>query len=100
VALQHRGVGARRATDQLTEEQKARGGLGPGFFDHLSWSFCQAVYDTGAFGWNGGFGSSWLVDPHGDVIVIVLTQRLFESPKPPQVHGEIQAAALETGKAM
>jgi CubicO group peptidase (beta-lactamase class C family) len=87
-------------TDQLTAEQKARGGLGRGFFDHLSWGFCQAVYDTGAFGWNGGFGSSWLVDPHGDVIVVVLTQRLFERPEPPQVHVETQAVALETGKAM
>jgi hypothetical protein len=32
--------------------------------------------------------------------VIVLTQRLFESPEPPSVNVDIQAAALETGKAM
>jgi hypothetical protein len=32
--------------------------------------------------------------------VVVLTQRLFERPEPPQVHVEIQAIALETGKAM
>ena len=44
-------------TDQLTAEQKARGGLGPDFFDNLSWGFCQAVYRHGGFGWNGGFGS-------------------------------------------
>jgi hypothetical protein len=36
------------------------------------------------------------VDPVGEVAVIVLTQRLFERPEPPQVHVEIQAAALET----
>ena len=83
--------------DQLTAEQKARGGLGPGFFEKLSWGFCQAVYPNGAFGWNGGFGTSWLVDPVGDLTVIVLTQRLFESPQPPPVHVEIQAAVLETG---
>jgi CubicO group peptidase (beta-lactamase class C family) len=87
-------------TDQLSAEQKVRGGLGPGFFEKLSWGFCQAVYSNGAFGWNGGFGSSWLVKPDGDLTVIVLTQRLFESPEPPPVHVEIQAAALETGKAM
>jgi CubicO group peptidase (beta-lactamase class C family) len=58
--------------------------------------FCQAVYGNGAFGWNGGFGTSWLVDPVGDLAVIVLTQRLFESPEPPHVHVEIQTAALET----
>ena len=86
-------------TDQLTPAQKARGGLGPHFFDELSWGFCQAVYPDGAFGWNGGFGSSWLVHPGHDLTVIVLTQRLFESPEPPQLHVDIQAAALETGKA-
>jgi CubicO group peptidase (beta-lactamase class C family) len=79
--------------DQLTPEQKARGGLGLDFFDHQSWSYCQAVQDTGAFGWNGGYGSSWLVDPSRDLIVIVQTQRLFDSPEPPPVHREIQAAA-------
>jgi len=79
--------------DQLTPGQKARGGLGPGFFDHQSWSYCQAVQDTGAFGWNGGWGTSWLVDPANDLVVIVLTQRLFDSPEPPLVQREIQAAA-------
>jgi CubicO group peptidase (beta-lactamase class C family) len=68
-------------------------GRGPGFFDGRSWSFCQAVYEGGAFGWNGGYGSSWLVDPGHDLIVIVLTQREFESSELPAVHREIQAAA-------
>jgi CubicO group peptidase (beta-lactamase class C family) len=87
--------GAVRAmtTDQLTPAQKARGGLLPGFFDGRSWGFCQAVYDRGAFGWDGGLGTSWLVDPSQDLTVIVLTQRMFESPDPPQVHRDIQAAA-------
>jgi CubicO group peptidase (beta-lactamase class C family) len=79
--------------DQLTPEQKARGGLGSDFFDHQSWSYCQAVQDSGAFGWNGGYGSSWLVDPARDLVVIVLTQRLFETSDPPQAHRDIQAAA-------
>ena len=87
--------GAVRAmtTDQLTPAQKAHGGLLPGFFDGRSWGFCQAVYDGGAFGWDGGLGTSWLVDPSHDLTVIVLTQRMFESPDPPQVHRDIQAAA-------
>jgi CubicO group peptidase (beta-lactamase class C family) len=80
-------------TDQLTAAQKARGGLLPGFFHGRSWGFCQAVYDNGAFGWDGGLGTSWLVDPSQDLTVIVLTQRMFESPDPPQVHRDIQAAA-------
>jgi CubicO group peptidase (beta-lactamase class C family) len=80
-------------TDQLTDAQKAYGGLGPDFFVGRSWGFGQAVLDGGAFGWDGGFGSSWLVDPVHDLIVIVLTQRMFESPKAPQVHRDIQSAA-------
>jgi CubicO group peptidase (beta-lactamase class C family) len=88
-------AGAVRAmtSDQLTAEQKARGGLGPDFFAGRSWGFCQAVLDSGAFGWDGGLGTSWLVDPGRDLTVIVLTQRMFESPEPPIVHRDIQAAA-------
>ena len=80
-------------TDQLSHAQKAHGGLEPNFFTGRSWSFCQAVYAGGAFGWDGGFGSSWLVDPVHDLIVIVLTQRQFESPELPQVHADIRAEA-------
>jgi len=80
-------------TDQLTPAQKAHGGLGYDFFTGRSWSFCQAVLDNGAFGWNGGLGTSWLVDPNCGLTVITLTQREFESAEPPQVHGDIQAAA-------
>jgi CubicO group peptidase (beta-lactamase class C family) len=80
-------------TDQLTPAQKAHGGLGADFFSGRSWGFGQAVLDTGAYGWDGGFGSSWLVDPVHDLTVIVLTQRLFETSTPPAVHGDVQAAA-------
>jgi CubicO group peptidase (beta-lactamase class C family) len=81
-------------SDQLTAAQKARGGLGEGFFaDGRSRGFCQAVYDDGRFGWDGGMGTSWLVDPARDLVVIVLTQRMWESPQPTAVHRDIQAAA-------
>jgi CubicO group peptidase (beta-lactamase class C family) len=81
------------SSDQLTDAQKARGGLGAGSFARTSWGFCQAVYDTGAFGWNGGFGTSWRVDPARDLTVIVCAQRLFESYELPEAHRDIQAAA-------
>ncbi len=80
-------------TDQLTPEQKARGGLGNDLFEHQSWSFCQSVRDDGAFGWDGGFGTTWLVDPVRELVVIVLTQRMFDSPGLPEPHASIQAAA-------
>jgi CubicO group peptidase (beta-lactamase class C family) len=80
-------------TDQLTRAQKAHGGLGPVFFSGRGWGFCLAVLDNGAFGWDGGFGSSWLVDPAHELTVIVLTQRMFERAEAPRVHRDIQAAA-------
>ncbi|MGB9111273.1 MAG: serine hydrolase domain-containing protein [Acidimicrobiales bacterium] len=86
-------------TDQLTAEQKAFGGLGPGFFDRRSWAFGQSVLDDGSYGWDGGLGTSWLVDPARELVMIVLTQRMFESSETPSIHREIQDAArgaLET----
>lgn len=79
-------------SDQLTDGQKAHGGLGPGFFARKAWGYCQAVYDGGAFGWNGGLGTSWVADPAHDLTIIVMTQRLFESPDLPAVHRAIQTA--------
>ena len=80
-------------SDQLTLAQKAHGGLVPDFFTGRSWAFGQSVWDSGAYGWDGGLGTSWLVDPSCDLIVIVLTQRMFESAQAPKVHGDVQAAA-------
>ena len=87
---------AEMTRDQLTPEQKGRDGRG--FLDGRSWAFCQSVVIdgpwAGAFGWDGGLGTSWLVDPKRHLAVIVLTQRLFESAQAPQVHRDLQAAAL------
>jgi CubicO group peptidase (beta-lactamase class C family) len=80
-------------SDQLTPEQKAGGGLWPDFFTGRSWGFCQAVLANGSYGWDGGLGTSWLVDPGHDLAVIVLTQRMFDGPPTPQVHRDIQVAA-------
>lgn len=82
-------------TGQLTAEQKARGGFGDDFFASKSWSFGQQVLDSGAFGWDGGLGTSWLVDPNEDLVVTVLTQRMFESSASPAVHTTIQKAAYQ-----
>jgi CubicO group peptidase (beta-lactamase class C family) len=48
---------------------------------------------AGAFGWDGGLGSSFLVDPLRDLVVIVLTQRVWETEQPPAVHADLQDAA-------
>jgi CubicO group peptidase (beta-lactamase class C family) len=54
---------------------------------------CQAVHADGSFGWDGGLGTSWRIDPAHDPIMVVLTQRMWERADPPQVHRDIQAAA-------
>jgi CubicO group peptidase (beta-lactamase class C family) len=81
----------------MTTDQLAPGQAPAVFLDGRGWGFCQAVVTegpfAGAFGWDGGLGTSWLVDPRRDLVVIVLTQRLFESPHTPQVHRDLQAAA-------
>jgi CubicO group peptidase (beta-lactamase class C family) len=90
---------AAMTSDQLTPAQKAHGGLGPDFFTGVSWGFCTSVVTAGpragAYGWAGGFGTTWLADPARDLTVIVLTQRMFDSPEPPPVHDALQAAAYE-----
>jgi len=90
---------AEMTRDQLTPAQKAHGGLGPGFFTAVGWGFCTSVVTAGpragAFGWAGGFGTTWLADPAQDLTVIVLTQRMFDGPGPPPVHDALQAAAYD-----
>lgn len=83
-------------SDHLTAEQRTRDGRGFLAGDR-SWAFCQSVVvdgpRAGAFGWDGGLGTSWLVDPARQLTVIVLTQRLFDSPQAPAVHTDLQDAA-------
>jgi CubicO group peptidase (beta-lactamase class C family) len=81
-------------TPQISAEQAREGDA---FLYGRSWGFSQSVVTdgprAGAYGWDGGLGTSWLVDPHRDLVVIVLTQRLFETSAAPQVHRDVQAAA-------
>jgi CubicO group peptidase (beta-lactamase class C family) len=80
--------------DQLTPAQRAGQ---EAFLGERSWGLCQSVITSGeragAFGWDGGLGTSFLVDPVRDLVVIVLTQRLWEQAQPPAVHTDVQAAA-------
>jgi len=90
---------AAMTTDRLTAAQKANGGLGPGFFARSGWGFGLAVTTdgprTGSFGWDGGLGTSFLADPARDLVVVVLTQRMFESAEAPRLHRELQDAAYD-----
>jgi CubicO group peptidase (beta-lactamase class C family) len=77
-------------TDQLTPENKRRGGLTEGMWDAAGWGFGVQVStartglaSVGRYGWNGGLGTMWFNDPREQLIGILLTQRLFDSPQPP-----------------
>jgi CubicO group peptidase (beta-lactamase class C family) len=45
---------------------------------------------AGSFGWNGGFGSSWLSDPLRDLTMILLTQHEFTQASGDPIHREFQ----------
>jgi CubicO group peptidase (beta-lactamase class C family) len=80
-------------TDHLTPEQKAASGLVPGYFDSHGWGFGVSVITRrddvaavpGRFGWDGGLGTSWYSDPREEMVTILMTQRAWASPSPPDI---------------
>ncbi len=79
--------------DQLTPQQKAGSALIRGYFDTHGWGFGMSVVtrkgnfpeSVGTYGWDGGLGTTWKVDPKEKLIGILLTQKAFSSPSPPPV---------------
>ena len=86
-------------TNRLSPEQMADGTeiLGPGW----GWGLGVGVLvgenpygvRKGAFGWNGGFGTSWFNDPAQDLVAILMTQRVFDGPDPPRLHKDFWRGA-------
>jgi CubicO group peptidase (beta-lactamase class C family) len=58
----------------------------------LAWPTTDGL-QPGAFGWSGGFGTSWYMDPAKGLTTILLTQRVFDGPDPPQLHRDFWAAS-------
>jgi CubicO group peptidase (beta-lactamase class C family) len=89
---------ATMTTNYLTPAQQAAGALilGP----DRGWGYGVGVATgarpggagPGAYGWDGGFGSTWAYDPASDRTEILLTQTYFDSPDPPAVHTAFQRA--------
>ena len=78
-------------SDHLTPGQRADCEI---FFGgHSSWGLGMAVdilrdetfHNPGRFGWNGGFGTTAYTDPAEEMIAILFTQRMMDSPEPPRV---------------
>jgi CubicO group peptidase (beta-lactamase class C family) len=90
-------------TDQLTPAQKAVSGLVDGSFDSHGWGFGVSVvtkrenlYDSiGRFGWDGGLGTSGYSDPSEEMVTILMTQRAWTSPNPPNVCVDFWTSAYQ-----
>ena len=90
-------------TDQLTPEQKATPGLGGGYFDSHGWGFGLSMVtrrddvagSVGQFGWDGGLGTSWRSDPREDMVGLLMTQRPWTSPSPPDVCRDFWTATYQ-----
>jgi CubicO group peptidase (beta-lactamase class C family) len=69
-------------SDRLTPEQRAAAQFFPHFFDAHGWGYGVGVSTApdaisptpGRYGWDGGFGTSWISDPSRDLVAIVMTQ--------------------------
>jgi CubicO group peptidase (beta-lactamase class C family) len=80
-------------TDHITPEQKAASGFFPGFWDNHGWGFGVSIVTRrddlaatpGRYGWDGGYGTSWYVDPKEELIGILMTQRVWDSSSAPAV---------------
>ncbi len=72
-------------TDHITPEQKAASPFFPNFWDKHGWGFGIAVITKpdeispvpGRFGWWGGFGTTFYVDPHTETVALLFTQKMM-----------------------
>jgi CubicO group peptidase (beta-lactamase class C family) len=89
-------------TDQLTPAQKQAGSLVPGYWTDNGWGFGVSIVtrrtnlpSVGAYTWNGGLGSAWYNDPREELVLVLLTNRAWESPAGPQIVSDFVTAAYQ-----
>jgi CubicO group peptidase (beta-lactamase class C family) len=89
-------------TDHITPAQKALSPFFADFWDSRGWGFGVAIgmrrhglAAPGWFGWDGGYGTSWISDPAEDLVGILMTQSLWTSPSPPSVYLDFWTAAYQ-----
>ena len=88
-------------TDQIAPEQKVGSEM---ILDATrGWGFGLAIVTRaddvsavpGRFGWEGGFGTSWASDPHQEMVAILMSQRLWDSPAGPTVYRDFWTSAYQ-----
>jgi CubicO group peptidase (beta-lactamase class C family) len=75
----------------------------PGSFDGHGWGFGVAMVtrrdqvtgSIGAYGWDGGLGTTWQIDPREEMITILMTQHAWTSPNPPDVALDFLTSAYQ-----
>lgn len=90
-------------TDQITPEQKAASPYFPASWDNRGWGFVMSVITKrdalentpGRYGWDGGWGSSWYVDPVEGLLGILLTQRVWDTNGIPPVYSDFWTSTYE-----
>lgn len=88
-------------TDQITPEEKAASPFIPG--EGRGWGFGVATVNRrdgiaavpGAYGWAGGYGTTWLSDPAEAMVSIVMTQRLMNSPDDMALNETVQTLSYQ-----
>lgn len=99
--LSERSVSA-MTRDQLTPDQK-RDELIKGYWANHGWGFGLSVLTgpdelstaPGRYGWDGGLGTSWYNDPKEGLVTILLTNRMWTSPNPPDVFHDFWKSVYE-----
>ena len=95
VRLLERQTVTEMTRNQLTREQREHSDATWFMFSgHGGWGLGMSVAMTqgepwvvpGRFGWDGGYGTSAYVDPQNDVIGLFFSQKMMDSPEPPQTY--------------
>jgi CubicO group peptidase (beta-lactamase class C family) len=90
-------------TDQITPAQKAASPFALGFWDNRGWGFGVSIITRrdslpdvpGRFGWDGGYGTSAYTDPKEQLIGVLMTQRVWDTPSPPAVQLDFWTSAYQ-----
>jgi CubicO group peptidase (beta-lactamase class C family) len=89
-------------TDQMMPAQKAASPFYPGFWDSNGWGLGLSVVtarhfylSVGAYGWDGGLGTTFRNDPKEGLTCLLMTQRMMRSPVPEAIYTDIWALTYQ-----